>query len=340
MNSPASRLRTVDALRGAAALGVCWYHFTSVHAGFLTEGRVTAVGEIGSVGVEVFFVISGFVIPYSLWRAAYIFPDFGRYVLRRIVRLDPPYVASLAVVLAVGYASAAIPAYHGPPFAVSVAQIALHLGYLNMFSHRPWLNPVYWTLAVEVQYYIFVGLMFAVLAHRTGLVRGATLAAVAGLGLLSRDERFLLHWLPIFAIGMAAFHFRSGLTRRSEYLASVAVLGTCAAYAFGPGIAWVSVGTSVVIGFVDYDFGGLMQFFGRISYSLYLLHVPIGSRVINLGLRFVEDPFWKWALVAAALLSSVAAAWMLHEFVERPSQEWSSRIKYRRVRSAVPAAPG
>src|SRR5262245_2564074 len=97
------RIGGPDVLRGPASLAVCWFHLTRFHYN-VPDRRVfhllRQTGDYGWLGVEVFFVISGFVIPYSLYRARYRVRDFFMYLARRIVRLDPPYLAAIALVLA------------------------------------------------------------------------------------------------------------------------------------------------------------------------------------------------------------------------------------------------
>ncbi len=76
------RLYTVEALRGLAALAVAWSHFS-----WTNPHWVVSLGGLGAHGVDVFFVISGFIIPYSLHTSAYSIRDFGRFMVRRLIRL-------------------------------------------------------------------------------------------------------------------------------------------------------------------------------------------------------------------------------------------------------------
>ena len=67
------------------------------------------------------------------------------------------------------------PGFQGRPIDWTPAQIAGHLGYLNTFLGLAWLNPVYWSLAIEFQFYILIGLaMPALVAARPA----ARLAAI------------------------------------------------------------------------------------------------------------------------------------------------------------------
>ena len=54
----------------------------------------------GWAGVEVFFVISGFIIPFTLWQSGYRLKNYARFILKRIIRLDPPYLLSILLAIA------------------------------------------------------------------------------------------------------------------------------------------------------------------------------------------------------------------------------------------------
>src|SRR5579862_7379467 len=110
------RLHTVHTLRGLAALGVVWYHFAYL-SGLKTWLGLT--GKYGNLGVPVLFVISGFILPYSLWQGHYRLSDFGRFVAKRVIRLDPPYLVAIILAVIVGYATGVSSYPGGGPFAVT-----------------------------------------------------------------------------------------------------------------------------------------------------------------------------------------------------------------------------
>lgn len=99
-------------------------------------------------------------------------------------------------------------------------------------------------------------------------------------------------------------------------------------------IASVGLTTACVIALVQVAHTHPLVFFGHISYSLYLLHVPIGGRVVNLSLRYVHSIAGECAVLVAAVGASIVAAWLLHRFVERPAQRWSSAIGYKKGTAA------
>ncbi len=118
-------------------------------------------GRYGWLGVEAFFVISGFIIPYSMYQQRYrVHRHLFTFMMKRIVRLDPPYFVAIALSVILWYASTLLPDFGGSNPTVSLPQLLAHVGYLNAFLGYEWLNPVFWTLAIEFQFYLFVAFFF------------------------------------------------------------------------------------------------------------------------------------------------------------------------------------
>jgi peptidoglycan/LPS O-acetylase OafA/YrhL len=326
------RLTTLDALRGIASLAVCWFHLTNGNTHFLPEGWLKASGRYGWVGVEVFFVISGFVIPYALYRSKYRLTKYWRFVLKRITRLDPPYIATVAIIIALGYASWSVPGFAGQEFRPSLVQVMLHLCYVNVFFGYPWLNIIFWSLAIEFQYYLLIGLCFPILVSKSRSAKIASLAGFAALAFVLPQEQFLFHYVFLFLLGIVTFHYRIGLMGLRPYLVILPLLTCGLVFSLGPLITVVGLSTALTIAFVNLR-SRVLLFFGQISYSLYLLHTSIGGRVINLGERFTSNMFGRSAVLLVSLVVSIGAAYALYRLVERPAQEWSNRISYKVPRS-------
>ena len=326
----APRLLIIDALRGIAALSVAWFHLSHV-MGLVPVGPTILYhsGTWGWIGVEVFFVISGFVIPWALDRAKYSLHEYPRFLVKRIVRLDPPYLLSVLayIILAAYFAHAT-----HTKFPYTAVQMLLHLGYLNVFFGYLWVNPVYWTLAIEIQYYVLVGLAFPLI--KKPLWCWLFIAPVVlELGILMPSLKFIFRFAPYFLMGIAAFHHRRGSISKAWFLLIVPVLG----YLGGTGplsLAWVTGTVCVIacmaIAFVDRPPPKPLLALGSISYSLYLMHGPVGYTVASIIVRRLP---WvpAWIEMIVAIIASVVAAWVLYRFVELPSQRLSSRIRYRSV---------
>lgn len=327
---------SLDLLRAVASLAVCWFHFAWREDNFLPDGWLKASGKYCWLGVEAFFVVSGFVIPWSLHRGGYLLKHYGRFLLKRVVRLDPPYIVSILLVLALAYLSTLSHLYRGKPFLIDWAQVALHLGYLNVFfQDKPWLNTVYSTLAVEFEYYLLMGLLFPLLAHESASVRRSTLALFVFSCLVLPYQKHLPHYAPLFGLGIIAYQMKAGLMERLEGAVTTVLISLVALVGSNPLHVPVGLVSLAVILLVTKT-NPIIAFFGTISYSLYLLHVPLGSRLINLSLHWPQTYWTKVGVIAAAFAVTIAGAWLFHRFIEKPSQNLSARIKYQRAASSPP----
>lgn len=318
-------LASLDLLRAVASLVVCWFHFIHI----LPDGLLKSIGNYCWLGVEAFFVVSGFVIPWSLHRGGYRLKQYGRFMLKRLVRLDPPYVVSIVLVLVLAYLSTFSQLYRGKPFGIDWAQVVLHFGYLNVFfPDKPWLNPVFSTLAIEFEYYLLMGLLFPLLAHQSASVRRATLLVFVLSCLALPTDKHLPHYAPLFALGIIAFQLKSGVVGQREGAVAILLVSLVALAGSNPLFVPVGLASLAVIMFVR-NTNPCIAFFGSISYSVYLLHLPLGSRVLSLGSNWAHTFWAKLGVIVVAFAVTIAAAYLLYRFIERPSQNLSRRIKYR-----------
>lgn len=168
----------LDGLRALAVSLVFVYHLALVTAAVVPSGAMPHLLQLNA-GVQLFFVLSGFLI-YSPFVRAHLSggppPGLGGYALRRVLRIYPAYLVALAVLWALGWivfrASANLPAHltltqsYGEPFALVNSGI----------------EPA-WTLCVEVSFYAFVPLWAALirLAGRGRFRLGVEVAGVVAL---------------------------------------------------------------------------------------------------------------------------------------------------------------
>lgn len=231
-----SRLRSVDALRGAAALGVVLYH--TVGPGYRFGPRilnwivipVLPMIRFGYVGVFLFFVISGFCIHLSRAKAQAENKSpvgFTAFWKRRFRRLYPPYLIALILYLGI---AAFTTKFQLTPF--YVWDVVSHLLMLhNLDSHTVYsINGVFWTLAIEEQLYLAYFLLLF-LRKRWGWQR--TLIACLGARVLwfilclAIRERYKLdipisegaasHWFT-WALGAVGVEAMFGLVKLPRWL--------------------------------------------------------------------------------------------------------------------------
>jgi peptidoglycan/LPS O-acetylase OafA/YrhL len=327
----AGHLVVLDLLRGLAAISVCMFHFMCGNPGFLHDSDpVKAIAAYGWLGVQSFFVISGFVIPYAMYKRKYKINQSLNFWIRRAIRIEPPYFACILLVIALNYASMMVPGFQGIPFRFRTAELLSHVAYLNAFTGEPWYNPVFWTLAIEFQYYVFIAIIFPLLVHRSTWLRTSATIVIALMGLASfcfpeqLTAATLPHWLPLFCVGIVAFQFYTGQIAALRAL----LIGACCSAIAGliNGIPHAAVGTLTALLIVlvkPTSTGPLIRtisLFGLVSYSLYLTHVPIGGRVINLSMRFSAATWFRYSMVGVAFLTSWLFAYYFWRLIERPCQ--------------------
>lgn len=330
ISDPKQRISVINALRAFAALAVAWGHFVAGQGKWLGLS-----GKYGYLGVDIFFVISGFVIPWSLHRTRYGFRDYPRFLLKRNVRLYPPYLASIAIsILATNFII--VPLFKIPHMTVTGRDLLLHFTYLNDIFKVKWVNVVYWTLAIEFQWYLLVGLVMPLLASRNRWARFLTPTAMVLSYWAIPHDRLVFYYLPVFLIGVFVFQFRAEIISRYEMFGFIAVMVMAMARNTGYLAPLVGVPTGMLIAFSTFH-SQRMDRLGDVSYSLYLIHLPIGVSLIGMMSHWIPYSSWFLGLLdAIGLAACVWAAWIMYQFIEKPSQEMSSAIKFARRPEPAP----
>lgn len=330
----AERIVLVDYLRGIAAAMVAWFHLTNGY-----DSWVASTGTHGWLGVEIFFVISGFAITFALSRdgEGWSARRFGDFMISRLIRLEPPYIASVLITVALLYLSAMVPGFQGEQPQVQLPQLLSHIAYLIPLTPYEWLQPVYWTLTYEFVFYIVAGLTFPVLLWRGGrmffCLGAGIVTALVVLNLLSP-------LVLLFVMGVAACRTVLGQDRWwfGGFIVLVATLAMALAGYGLQGVAGLVTAALIAAHkFLPKPTGpvaAILRFLGLISYSLYLVHVPIGGRIVNLGNRFVETPLQQLALSALAFLVSCATAFAFWWLLERPALRAAHNFRRRSLAAA------
>ena len=315
------KITTLGLLRGFAVLAVCFRHLTKP---LLVAGHFTIFDlfyKYGLYGVQVFFVISGFIIPYSLYKADYKVGHYFQFLWKRVLRLHPPYIIALVLTFVIAFASYKMRHLPNPE---SISTFIQSLFYL----HAPADNPVFWTLRIEAEYYLFIGLFFIPLMR---FPTATLLVGIPALLMLGHtpliDHIWLIRYIVFFLIGIIGFMIYTRQGNLTIQWSLLVLLIACSFIYHETGAAVFSLITIAVILFFRIPLHSMLEFPGEISYSLYLIHFPIGIKVINLLLR-VTDPSYKWALFFLALAICVAAGWLFWKFIEKPSARLSTKVKY------------
>lgn len=359
------RLGYIDSMRGLAALAVIYFHTAyqllradNIALGAIEQSLFRFLSqdiELGKVAVVLFFAVSGFVVPFSLDKRRQ--HPIAEFVVSRFFRLYPAYW------LSVGLMAAFLIGVLG--MTISPGLIAVNLTMLQRFVGVENLNDIYWTLQIELIFYVLCGLLFYVdKLFRPKWVFGCALLMLLG-ALLMAWLRFQLgKSLPVALPLSLAVMFWGLLWRlkslEHNLLASrlwsllsglilLLLLPICMlAYSQdqGFGESWqrylatyyLALALFVLLSSRIRLQHPVLTYLGAISYSLYLLG-PIGQGMAQALLAPYYPQLTGHLVIGLAILISLAMASLAYHLVERPTMRWGQQLKQHWLRNQTPAKP-
>ncbi|MCG2622272.1 acyltransferase [Arthrobacter sp. I2-34] len=329
------RFRLLDGLRFLAALAVVIYHFTARDnsAWGVPVGQVfpefSKISAFGAFGVQLFFIISGFVILLSAWGR-----DVSSFTASRVGRLFPGYWAG--VLLTSFLLLVLWPAGKD----ISLTQALVNLTMVQEGLGVGHVDGVYWTLWVELKFYLIIGILMAVGMTRVRVLVLCLLWPLIGAMAEETGNPLLANLLvpefaPLFAGGMLIYMvYREGASVLlllalgfNAILAGYQTLGGhaqaiehAAHVTLAPPTVWITViGLFVIVAAatltrlnrVPWKF---LSMAGSLTFPLYLIHEYWGWWFISLG----SPHFPQLAVLPAVIALCLSMAWAVWRFVEKP----------------------
>lgn len=321
----------LDSLRAFAAISVCLYHFICTTIGLFSVSTFTFIFTYGKYGVHVFFIISGFIIPYAMYYSNYNLKALPKFILKRLTRLEPPYIFSIILILGIIFLKSKFNIGIEDREPITMQRVALHFGYLiNFTKDYKWFNNVYWTLAIEFQYYIIIGFLYVLFISKKTIIRFLAYAIFFLMGyvfFIYRLNGHFPYYAPLFLIGIITFLFKIKQISTIEFII-LFILGFIYNFIYlEPVVAFLGMVTSLIILFYSNKKIIVLNFFGKMSYSIYLIHPIIGAAVINLLSRHVNTNLQKIGIVGLGLLVTLICSYFMYLIIEMPSKKLSSKIK-------------
>jgi peptidoglycan/LPS O-acetylase OafA/YrhL len=321
-------IRRLNTLRGLAALIVVISHFsneTGLWGNALGEGA-------GQLGVMLFFLLSGFLMTYLYWRKKPTSRNLLSYAVSRGARVLPLYF------LVVFFSFVTPHPYH-------IANIRVLISHL-LFLHG---NSVLWTISPEIQFYVLFALGWYLVWHRPTILPVLLLGVFVATFLLNYNSGTIeFHGFPITASIVEAIPYFmlgsafGGLYHQREYLLAYQSKWYLFTLVLLPMLypnvfivlfgfehaMWKDVGILSMMGIVFFcvvflvpDGNSLLEnkpgdFFGKVSYSLYLLHLPLLALLNRIGLA----KFGVLSLLGFIFSASIVA-WISFNLFEAPSRK-------------------
>jgi len=320
-------------MRGLAAVAVLLFHLTFWRGddGHTPLTFLSMDLKVFHYSVEMFFITSGFVIFMTLEAVT----SSRQFLVSRVARLFPAYWVSVIATTVVAYLMERHPPTLGV-FAVNMTETFLRVSYVDNS---------YWTLGVEVQFYILIGLIFACgwLRRIDGLCL-AFLGAVAiyktalfyqGIQSASWVEESFVEYGDFFVIGVCMFRLRnqegSWLTVLTMLLGVLSTGWGGGHQSLSPGALEYFLGTCALTVFMWFAVNGHVRFLrwrplvflGEMSYPLYLVHQRIGVAVME---AFYRHGVPAVGAVAIATLAVWLLAVAIHFAVEKPGRRYLRKL--------------
>lgn len=318
MNS--NKIISIQYLRGIACLLVLLHHIslTIVDKGiwdrFYFESRN---------GVQLFFIISGFIIPYSLYKYNYKIKNFFRFILRRMIRIDIPMWVAILLIFLLGTSynfCNNISLKNWGDFKI----LLFNLFYIIPFTKHCWYDGIFWTLGLEFQYYLLMGLLFPILLSKYKYVFITTSIIIWIISYVYLEnilgiQKFIPSQWIFFSIGQITFlYYIKQLNKKHFY--TYLLVHTIALFIFySKLIAPIFFITPIFILFIQKDIR-LLNFIGAISYSLYLSH-PLVLNQLNKVFDFQNSNIYL------PIATSIVVAYIFYISIEKQALLLSKKIR-------------
>jgi peptidoglycan/LPS O-acetylase OafA/YrhL len=305
------RITSLDVLRGLAILMVIFGHF--IPARIALGDASYHVSSLGRGGVMLFFLLSGYLVFRNVERQNAV-----TFVSRRLFKIFPAYWVNVVLIVAFSFL-----------FGKEVFPLDVVLGNFFMVQdvfHKESLSGVYWTLLIEVKFYLFLALQHFLLRDRWHFAVLAVLICMNAAIWYSRGHAsLLLTFFPAFYVGILVRQAEAASWRCSAIFQLAGVTAVVAAsilifdeYYGKWSAAYVIGETLILVAFLRVSVSNaFLSFFGRISYSHYLYHMAAGHLLLAL---FPPSDFLAFNLLVIAILVALttAIAYISYRWVELP----------------------
>ncbi|GAB2950740.1 acyltransferase family protein [Nonomuraea fastidiosa] len=346
----------LDLLRFLAALAVVAFHYLVAYASVWGDRpaelfpALAPFAGLGILGVELFFVISGFVILMSVWGRG-----LGAFARSRLVRLYPAYWLSLAAIAALYALTGAKPL--NPK--LSPGEYLVNATMFQRLFKITDASGVYWSLWAELRFYLLIAILViaGVTYGRVLIFAGLWLAATVAARLLENpvlDEIVMPKYAPYFIAGMALYLIHKHGSAWLPWLYVLAGYGLSLPAALGRVHSRIDLAgfknmpvtdTSVIVtitliylamalvalGLLRLRPSKILTALGGTTYPLYLFHSVIAVALIPV----LTGDLPPWAVATVTTLAAVVLSYLVYSFAERPIQRL---LKPRRT-PQTPAAP-
>jgi len=341
MSTELGRIRnhSIEFIRGILVVGVCLFHFSYGTLSLTDHNWLSEFAVKNPFRYNLFFLISGFMIPYSLHLNHYDLKKFGWFLLKRWIRLAPAaYLAMLGMILLQLVSFSSKGRYiNGVPFPGFNANAILGNLFINVdLFDGLWYNNTLFVLQIEFTFYIFIGIIFNFLIKEKlkAIIILIILNTVSLIVEYYSPQGFsFLSLIPYFSIGIILFEYYINRFDITETVLISAFTLLCCIYMYGWVNALAVLVTLIICASTTKIYIRPVNFLGKISYSIFLTHIFFALGLDGLYKLFFPVPeiAWQrtfWLFVIMSLV--ISFAYIFYRFVEEPLFRVSRRIDLSR----------
>lgn len=327
-NELPDKIDVIQSFRGFATLSVLITHLWSIQDSIIINARLKKATNLGWYGVQIFCIISGFILVYSLYKHDYKLKNYFKFIVRRLVRLEPAYLVS--ILLALFFEFKVYPFFEMTFSSIhhSTRDILLHFFYLvSIVRDAHWVQDVYWTLAVEFQFYIVIGLIAPTLFSPQVKKYFKHIILIILLVLSTLFGQ--LDVFSFFVIGMSTFFWVNKTFTNIEMVIQIVLASITNYMVFKNPYSLIFFFTvPTIVNALLYKKIKLFAFFGKISYSLYLVHGVIGIFIIQFFEKKLPISSIQMQILALslAIIASVVCAYIFYHLFENPFTKLARKI--------------
>lgn len=339
ITSGGKKILYIDGLRFFCIITVFIEHFIDYYCDknpiFEKTYTIIQYKYIGSTGIYLFFSISGFIIGLPFIRQ-YLYKqdnvNIKDYFIRRLTRLEPPYIILLVSIFVLQ-----VFILHTKSFEALFPHFLASLFYVHniIYNESPAINPVLWTLEIEIQFYVLAP-VFALLFRANKIVRRSCLFVLIffwnDINFIHFEFKNILGYLPFFLIGFLAadiyLEYKDKI-KSSLFFDFLCVTSLITAFLVSNPILILS-GNFIVLVFSSKSFYFIrllekkfLYIIGGMCYSIYMLH----QKIIYYLSPFFSKVFFNNYLIdffikfTVALLVVLIISALFFIFVERPTMK-------------------
>jgi peptidoglycan/LPS O-acetylase OafA/YrhL len=320
-----NKIISIQYLRGLAAVGVVLFHFS---ASLALWPILKVIFNFGQTGVHVFFLISGFIITFSLLKEGYQLNQFFTFLIKRSIRIDPPYYLTVLLSFLLLLYLSIISPIKESHFRFIPQQFLAHLFYFIPFTKYPFYSVVFWTLCIEFQFYLLIGLFYFLSQNWYYKNLFLIMFGLTSFFHFSNCQYVVFTYAPIFATGMSLVTFYLNRAWYNSILPLTFLILT--GFKFGIPVFILLGLTSLVILYFELRIKSLI-FIGNISYSLYLVHTLISEVLLRIEIKHqlhVGNYPLFWLIFEFSI--SIFISYLFYEIVERPAMALSKQFHYKK----------